>query len=72
MTQYECESEVQMVKLHFVSFSEESKFNKPRKNLLCMLGPSLVLFNNTNSYTPNNVGGIISVGFFLFVWLLIL
>lgn len=72
MTQYKCESEVQMVKLYFVSFSEEGNFNQPRENLLYMLGRSLVLFNNTNSYTPNNVGGIFSVCFFLFVWLLIL
>lgn len=72
MIQDKCESEVQMVKLYFVSFSEEGNFNQPRENLLCMLGQSLVLFNNTNFYTPNNIGGIFSVCFFLFVWLLIL
>lgn len=72
MTQYKCASEVQtvLVKLYFVSFSEEGNFNQPRENLLYVLGQSLVLFNNTNSYTPN-VGGILSVCFFWFVCLLI-
>lgn len=54
-----------LVKLYFVSFSEEGNFNQLRENLIYILGQSLVLFNNTHSYTPN-VGAIFSVCLFVF------